>query len=984
MFTKKNFKNRLTTAILAGLMSTSSIIPSITNVHAEEETSHQTVFSFKEKNEGSDENTEFAKYFADGNIGFKFEYSLGNQSKTISKTYISDNAELNQTVGNKTYEFTTPEVQIEENEDGNIFAYRASIVPAQEKYNDYFLKYGENSARTVTGNKARNTISYEIIKVNRNIRLYSLENSGETFRLEDVTNYDKEQIRAAIYEANPELKVWNDNLKASDPSFELLQFDKKGVHTTFPIRTNWNIPQIRFGYFGDEDHNDRGLLRPIKPAPSFAKITYRWKDHRDFTDEFIKGSEFSSAMSKEKIEENKALKVYNGPMENDYRLATEDTLSADITTYSKAGVLNRANFDKNINYYILEKQLPAGRTRGEDIELTLDDKKQLHILYKYDDGETVLEKTQWELPNSVVKESDLPKLQDNLEFKDTFSPYTITDGNNEIVRIVKRQGSVAPAERKVMVSVVYKLEDGSQAFAQDFEFETNQIIKESDLPPALPNMHFTDEFTSYKVIDGVNKIERTLAMNTAKSFITYNDANGITAGTEEIVKPIGSKITNDDLHAPEGTHLAEDVDHTVSENEDDNKFVALIEYNTVEIGVIYKKGEDVVKTEVITKKVKDVVTAEELPVLPNNMHFIDEFVGYTVTGKNDQITRLVDDDTATQVVVHITYKDSDGKVVKEEDIAKKIGEKVTDNDLTAPEGTHFTGDPTDYTVTEEGNKIERLVDYNEVTVKIVYKDKNGKEIKSEKLKKKIGSNINESELPSTPDGMHFTDKFDGYVVTGKDDKIERVVEENESNDAIIKVVYKDKDGNIVKQEDLKRKIGDKITNQDLTAPDGMNIIETVEYDITKKEEALDVHVEMNKTSGHISFIANIADGPRYNEFDITFGEVLPKFSGIKVNGYDFIGFFKDASMTDPVTFEEVVNNDMTIYVKYEANHELDFAKKYNTANKPTSNKPADTGAAMYGFTFLCLSALFAIVGYIVLAYRKEKVNMHSAKDRVPF
>lgn len=976
MFTKKkNLRNRLTTVILAGLMSTSSIIPSITNVHAEEETtSHQTVFSFKEKNEGSDENTEFAKYFADGNIGFKFEYSIGNQSKTISKTYISDNAELNQAVGNKTYEFTTPEVQIEENEDGNTFAYRASIVPAQEKYNDYFLKYGENSARTVTGNKARNTISYEIIKVNRNIRLYSLENSGETFKLEDVTNYDKEQIRAAIYEANPELKVWNDNLKASDPSFELLQFDKKGVHTTFPIRTNWNIPQIRFGYFGDEDHNDRGLLRPLKPAPSFAKITYRWKDHRDFTDEFINGSEFSSAMSKEKIEENKALKVYNGPMENDYRLATEDTLSADITTYSKAGVLNRVNFDKNVNYYILEKQFPAGRTRGEDIELTLDDKKQLHILYKYEDGEVVLEKTQWELQNSVIKESDLPKLQNNLEFKDTFSPYTITDGNNEIVRIVKRQGSVAPAERKVMVSVVYKLEDGSQAFAQDFEFETNQIIKESDLPPALPNMHFTDEFTSYKVIDGVNKIERTLAMNTAKSFITYNDANGITAGTEEIVKPIGSKITNDDLHAPEGTHLAEEVNHTVSENEDDNKFAALIEYNTVEIDVIYKKGKDVVKTEVITKKVKDVVTAEDLPALPNNMHFIDEFTGYTVTGKNDQITRLVDDDTATQVVVHVTYKDSDGKVVKEEDIAKKIGEKVTDNDLTAPEGTHFIGDPTDYTVTEEGNKIERLVDYNEVTIKVVYKDKNGKEIKAEELKKKIGSSIKESELPSTPDGMHFTDKFDGYVVTEKDDKIERVVEENESNDAIIKVVYKDKDGNIVKQEDLKRKIGDKITNQDLTVPDGMHVVGTVEYDITKKEEALDVHVEMNKTSGHISFIANIADGPRYNEFDVTFGEVLPKFSGIKVNGYDFVGFYKDAAMTDHVTFEEVVNDDMTIYVKYEANHELDFAKKYNTANKPTSNKPADTGAAMYGFTFLCLSALFAIVGYAVLLYRKEKMD----------
>ena len=354
MFTKKkNLRNRLTTAILAGLMSTSSIIPSITNVHAEEETtSHQTVFSFKEKNDSSDENTEFAKYFADGNIGFKFEYSLGNQSKTITKTYISDSAELNQVVGNKTYEFTTPEVQIEENEDGNTFAYRASIVPAQEKYNDYFLKYGEDVAKTTAGNKARNVISYEIIKVNRNIRLYSLENSGETFRLEDVTNYDKEQIRAAIYEANPELKVWNDNLKASDPSFELLQFDKKGVHTTFPIRTGWNIPQIRFGYFGDEDHNDRGLLRPIKPAPSFAKITYRWKDHRDFTDEFINGSEFSSAMSKEKIEENKALKVYNGPMENDYRLATEDTLSADITTYSKAGVLNRVNFDKNVNYYI--------------------------------------------------------------------------------------------------------------------------------------------------------------------------------------------------------------------------------------------------------------------------------------------------------------------------------------------------------------------------------------------------------------------------------------------------------------------------------------------------------------------------------------------------------------------------------------------------------------------------------------------------------
>lgn len=975
MFTKKkNLRNRLTTAILAGLMSTSSIIPSIANVHAEEETaSHQTVFSFKEKNEGSDENTEFAKYFADGNIGFKFEYSIGNQSKTISKTYISDNAELNQTVGNKTYEFTTPEVQIEENEDGNTFAYRASIVPAQEKYNDYFLKYGENSARTVTGNKARNTISYEIIKVNRNIRLYSLENSGEVFRLEDVTNYDKEQIRAAIYEANPELKVWNDNLKVSDPSFELLQFDKKGVHTTFPIRAGWNIPQIRFGYFGDEDHNDRGLLRPIKPAPSFAKITYRWKDHRDFTDEFINGSEFSSAMSKEKIEENKALKVYNGPMENDYRLATEDTLSADITTYSKAGVLNRANFDKNINYYILEKQFPAGRTRGEDIELTLDDKKQLHVLYKYEDGETVLEKTQWELPNSVIKESDLPKLQDNLEFKDAFSSYTITDGNNEIVRIVKRQGSVAPAERKVMVSVVYKLEDGSQAFAQDFEFETNQIIKESDLPPALPNMHFIDEFTSYKVIDGVNKIERTLAMNTAKSFITYNDANGITAGTEEIIKPIGSKITNDDLHAPEGTHLAEEVNHTVSENEDDNKFVALIEYNTVEVGVIYKKGEEVVKAEVITKKVKDVVTAEDLPVLPNNMHFIDEFTGYAVTGKNDQITRLVDDDTATQVVVHITYKDSDGKIVKEEDIAKKIGEKVTDNDLTAPEGTHFVGDPTDYTVTEEGNKIERLVDYNEVTVKVVYKDKNGKEIKAEELKKKIGSNINESELPATPDGMHFVDKFDGYVVTGKDDKIERVVEENESNDAIVKVVYKDKDGNIVKQEDLKRKIGDKITNQDLTVPDGMHVVGTVEYDITKKEESLDVHVEMNKTSGHISFIANIADGPRYNEFDVTFGEVLPKFGGIKVNGYDFIGFFKDASMTDPVTFEEVVNDDMTIYVKYEANHELDFAKKYNAANKQSA-KPADTGAAMYGFTFLCLSALFAIIGYIVLLYKKEKMD----------
>lgn len=974
MFTKKNLKDRLTTVILAGLMSTSSIIPSITNVHAEEETtSHQTVFLFKEKNEGSDENTEFAKYFANGNIGFKFEYSIGNQSKTISKTYISDNAELHQTVGNKNYEFTTPEVQIEENPDGNTFAYRASIVPAQEKYNDYFLQYGENVVKTTTGNRAANIISYNIIKVNRNIRLYSLENSSEAFRLEDVTNYDKEQIRAAIYEANPELKVWNDNLKASDPSFELLQFDKKGVHTTFPIRTGWNIPQIRFGYFGDEDHNDRGLLKPWKPTPSLAKITYRWKDHRDFTDEFINDSEFSSAMSKEKIEDNKALKVFNGPMENDYRLATKDTLSADITTYSEVGVLNRANFDKNRSYYIVENEFPAGRTRGEDIELTLNDKKQLHILYKYEDGEVVLEKTQWELPNSVIKESDLPKLQNNLEFKDTFSSYTVTDGNNEIVRIVKRNTPVSPAERKVMVSVVYKLEDGSQAFTQDFEFETNQVIKESDLPPALPNMHFTDEFTSYKVIDGENKIERTLAMNTAKSFITYNDANGITAGTEEIVKPIGSKITNDDLHAPEGTHLAEEVNHTVSENEDDNKFVALIEYNTVEIGVIYKKGEDVVKTEVINKKVKDVVTNDDLPALPNNMHFIDEFTGYTVTGKNDQITRLVDDDTATQVVVHVTYKDSDGKVVKEEDISKKIGEKVTDNDLTPPDGTHFTGDPTDYTVTEKDNKIERTVDYNEVTVKVAYKDKNGKEIKTEELKKKIGSSIKESELPSTPDGMHFTDKFDEYTVTGKDDKIERTVEENESNDAVVKIVYKDKDENIVKQEDLKKNIGDKITNQDLTAPDGMHIVGTVEYDITKKEASLDVRVETNKTSGHISFIANIADGPRYNEFDVTFGEVLPKFAGIKINGYDFVGFYKNAEMTDPVTFEEVVNDDMTIYVKYEANHELDFAKKYNTANKPSS-KPADTGAAMYGFTFLCLSSLFAIVGYMVLLYKKEKMD----------
>ena len=207
--------------------------------------------------------------------------------------------------------------------------------------------------------------------------------------------------------------------------------------------------------------------------------------------------------------------------------------------------------------------------------------------------------------------------------------------------------------------------------------ETNQIIKESDLPPALPNMHFTDEFTSYKVNWWCHKIERTLAMNTAKSFITYNDANGITAGTEEIVN---QSVLRSQwwLTRSRRNSFSRDVDHTVSENEDDNKFVALIEYNTVEIGVIYKKGEDVVKTEVITKKVKDVVTAEDLPVLPNNMHFIDEFAGYTVTGKNDQITRLVDDDTATQVVVHITYKDSDGKVVKEEDIAKKIGEKVTD------------------------------------------------------------------------------------------------------------------------------------------------------------------------------------------------------------------------------------------------------------------------------------------------------------------
>ena len=69
------------------------------------------------------------------------------------------------------------------------------------------------------------------------------------------------------------------------------------------------------------------------------------------------------------------------------------------------------------------------------------------------------------------------------------------------------------------------------------------------------------------MVDGENKIERTPAMNTAKSFITYNDANGITAGTEEIVKPIGSKITNDDLHAPEGTHLAEEANHTVSESQ---------------------------------------------------------------------------------------------------------------------------------------------------------------------------------------------------------------------------------------------------------------------------------------------------------------------------------------------------------------------------------------------------------------------------------
>ena len=39
MFTKKkNLRNRLTAVILAGLMSTSSIIPSIANVHAEEET----------------------------------------------------------------------------------------------------------------------------------------------------------------------------------------------------------------------------------------------------------------------------------------------------------------------------------------------------------------------------------------------------------------------------------------------------------------------------------------------------------------------------------------------------------------------------------------------------------------------------------------------------------------------------------------------------------------------------------------------------------------------------------------------------------------------------------------------------------------------------------------------------------------------------------------------------------------------------------
>ena len=153
----------------------------------------------------------------------------------------------------------------------------------------------------------------------------------------------------------------------------------------------------------------------------------------------------------------------------------------------------------------------------------------------------------------------------------------------------------------------------------------------------------------------------------------------------------------------------------------------------------------------------------------------------------------------------------------------------------------------------------------------------------------------------------------------------------------------------------------------------MHIVGTVEYDVTKKESSLDVRVETNKTSGHISFIANIADGPRYNEFDVTFGEVLPKFSGIKVNGYDFVGFYKDAAMTDPVTFEEVVNDDMTIYVKYEANHELDFAKKYNTANKPSS-KPADTGAAMYGFTFLCLSSLFAIVGYMVLLYKREKMD----------
>ena len=136
------------------------------------------------------------------------------------------------------------------------------------------------------------------------------------------------------------------------------------------------------------------------------------------------------------------------------------------------------------------------------------------------------------------------------------------------------------------------------------------------------------------------------------------------------------------------------------------------------------------------------------------------------------------------------------------------------------------------------------------------------------------------------------------------------------------------------------------SDEELTKPYTFNVM---------PEKDTTIYAKWNKNTYTVSFETN--GGSSVESIEVKKGEGLKKFEDPTKEGYAFIGWYKDSSLTEKYTFEEEIKGDTTLYAKWDKNYHTitiyDTVDNKKTdiliASGETFIKPTDPTKAGYTF-----------------------------------